>query len=141
MRAAGSGSARQRDELTRVGAVAARVAAAETKGGPKGEGMVPASQHVQEVRFLNGARVADGLPGPGCVWVRQGRRGWARCVHSCTRTEERASVRSLSRRVGARAELRAGRTPPRMGQFLAGEIGRLKDKLALAERAPGIVRR
>ena len=39
-----------RDELIRTGAVAQRVAASETRGGNKDEGVVPVAMHLEEVR-------------------------------------------------------------------------------------------
>ena len=38
-----------RDELIRTGAVAQRVAASETRGGSKDEGVVPVAMHLEEV--------------------------------------------------------------------------------------------
>ncbi|KAK9846430.1 hypothetical protein WJX81_003622 [Elliptochloris bilobata] len=42
------------DELTRVGAVAARATTREIAGGSKDEGVVPVAMHMEEVRFLQG---------------------------------------------------------------------------------------
>eukprot|EP00884_Botryococcus_braunii_P004834 jgi/Botrbrau1/14351/Bobra.0014s0008.2 len=44
----------QRDQLVRVGAVAERAAARESLAGPKPSGTVPLSQHLAEVRYLQG---------------------------------------------------------------------------------------
>ncbi|KAK9834675.1 hypothetical protein WJX74_007320 [Apatococcus lobatus] len=43
-----------RDELIRTGAVAQRVAASETRGGNKDEGVVPVAMHLEEVKHLQG---------------------------------------------------------------------------------------
>ena len=64
-----------RDELIRTGAVAQRVAASETRGGNKDEGVVPVAMHLEEVREVApspNATVGSALP--CCCFC---------CLHRC----------------------------------------------------------